>query len=70
MNTFKNCLIALLTGLLVLTLTTQPSIGAGKSKEVKMIEYDNCLKMASVPSIDDAKYFTIKAINQCKMFQP
>jgi hypothetical protein len=44
MKNYKNYLIALLTGLLVLTLTTQPSIGAGKSKEAKTVEYQECLK--------------------------
>ena len=44
MKNIKNYLIALLTGLLVLTLTTQPSIGAGKSKEAKTVEYQECLE--------------------------
>jgi hypothetical protein len=44
MKNYKNYLIALLTGLLVLTLTTQPSIGAGKSKEAKLAEYLVCLQ--------------------------
>ena len=44
MNTFKNFLIALLTGLLVLTLTTQPSIGASKKYDAeKLLEYAACL---------------------------
>jgi hypothetical protein len=41
MNTFKNYLIAILTGLLVLTITAQPSTGASDS--TKLIEYDRCL---------------------------
>ena len=44
MKNYKNYLIAILTGLLVLTLTTQPSIGASSSSTAKAIEYDNCLK--------------------------
>jgi hypothetical protein len=44
MNTFKNYLIALLTGLLVLTITAQPSTGASDS--TKLIEYDRCLAYA------------------------
>ena len=43
MKNLKNYLIALLTGLLVLSLTTQPSQGAGSSKEAKVVEYDNCI---------------------------
>ena len=45
MKDTKNYLIAILAGLLVLTLTTQPSIGAGNSKEAKIVEYDNCLQI-------------------------
>lgn len=73
MNTFKNYLIAILTGLLALTITTQPSIGAGKSKDAKIAEYDTCLK-ASMSGLnttaDIAQFWTIKAINACKVFQP
>ena len=44
MNTFKNILIAVLTGLLVLTFTTQSSNGATKvSPTAKAIQYDNCV---------------------------
>jgi len=43
-NTFKNYLIAILTGLLVLTITTQPSTGASKTYDaVKLAEYTACL---------------------------
>ena len=44
MNNFKNLLIALLTGLLALTLLTQPAQSAGKSKEAKTMEYLFCLQ--------------------------
>ncbi len=47
MNTFKNLLIAILTGLLALTLLTQPAQSAVKPVKtydaVKLIEYDACL---------------------------
>ena len=69
MNTYKNYIIALLTGLLVLTITTQPSIGAGKSKEAKIVEYDSCLKASIIPTHDQA-YYTNQAIKDCKAFQP
>jgi hypothetical protein len=45
MNNFKNLLIAILIGLLGLSLFTLPAQGAGKSKEAKMIEYARCLEL-------------------------
>jgi hypothetical protein len=48
MNNFKNLLIAILTGLLALSLFTQPAQSAaqsaGKSKEAKTMEYLFCLQ--------------------------
>ena len=46
MNTFKNLLIALLTGLLALTLSTQNSNGAPVKTydAVKLAEYSACLE--------------------------
>ena len=45
MNTFKNVLIAILTGLLALTLSTQNSNGAPVKTydAVKLAEYSSCL---------------------------
>ena len=43
MTNYKNYLIAILTGLLVLMITTQPSIGAATSNSAKAIQYDRCL---------------------------
>jgi len=43
MKNYKNYLIALLTGLLVLSLTTHNAIGAGPSKDEKIINYQTCL---------------------------
>jgi hypothetical protein len=75
MKNYKNYLIAILTGLLVLTLTTQPSIGAGKSKEAKSIEYDNCIRYSL--SQLDAKRLGVSeevalqtVITFCKKYQP
>lgn len=45
MKNYKNYLIALLTGLLALSLLTLPAQGAGKSKEAKMIEYARCIEL-------------------------
>jgi hypothetical protein len=44
MKNYRNYLIALLTGLLVLTVTSQPSNGATNNTAAKSIEYDNCIK--------------------------
>jgi len=45
MNTLKNLIIAILTGLLALSLSTQTSNGAtAKTYDaVKLIQYDRCL---------------------------
>lgn len=43
MNIYKNYLIALLTGLLVLTLTTRNATGAGSSKEERIVLYQSCV---------------------------
>jgi hypothetical protein len=44
MNNFKNLLIAILTGLLALTLFTQPAQSAPKTYDaVKLIQYEACL---------------------------
>jgi hypothetical protein len=45
MKNYKNYFIALLTGLLALSLFTIPAQSAGKSKEAKMIEYARCIEL-------------------------
>jgi hypothetical protein len=45
MNNFKNLLIAILTGLLALTLFTQPAQSAGTSTNAKIQEYAHCLAL-------------------------
>ena len=45
MNNFKNLLIATLTGLLALSLFSQPAQSAPKTYDaVKLVEYENCLR--------------------------
>jgi hypothetical protein len=44
MNNFKNILIATLTGLLALSLFTQPAQSAPASTSAKSIEYDWCFR--------------------------
>jgi hypothetical protein len=46
MNNFKNLLIATLTGLLALSLFTQPAQSAS-SANAKSIEYDHCLQIST-----------------------
>jgi adenine-specific DNA glycosylase len=45
MKNFRNYVIALLAGLLVLSLSTQDAVSAGKSKEAKTVEYQSCLNL-------------------------
>lgn len=55
MDTFKNAVIALLAGLLVLTLSTQNSYGApAGGSTAKAIEYDNCIKV-DITGIDPSR---------------
>ena len=55
MNNFKNLLIAILTGLLALTLLTQPAQSATKSyNAVKLVEYDRCLDRINQYHLDGA----------------
>ena len=44
MKNYKNYLIAILSGLLVLSLSTQQAQSASKSKEAKAMEYLVCLQ--------------------------
>ena len=44
MDKIKNYVIALLTGLLVLSLFTQPAQSAGKTIQAKQMEYLMCLQ--------------------------
>jgi hypothetical protein len=61
----KNYIIALLAGALVLTLSTQPSQGAGTSKDAKIVQYSTCLQLAAT------SYVTMDfAIGNCKKYQP
>jgi hypothetical protein len=46
MNNFKNLLIAVLTGLLALSLFTQPAQSAGISKDAKIVQYTICMERA------------------------
>ena len=68
MKNYKNYLIAILAGLLVLSFTTQPSQGAGTSGAAKAIQYDHCLSVldAAMP-----EYFYFDAhLKSCEKYKP
>ena len=67
MNNYKNLLIAVLTGLLGLSLFTQPAQSAptSKSKEAKMIEYARCLELIGSEYLD-----LDRSITGCARFRP
>jgi hypothetical protein len=65
MKDIKNYMIALLAGALVLTLSTQPSQGAGTSKDAKIVQYGVCLELAT------SSYLLLDvSIANCKRYQP
>jgi hypothetical protein len=65
MKDIKNYIIALLAGLIVLTISTQPSQGAGTSKDAKIVQYTTCLQLAAT------SYVTLDiAIGNCKKYKP
>jgi len=68
MKNYKNYLIALLTGLLVLSLSTQQSQGAGKSKEAKTMEYLVCLNAKN--ATDNYGLSIDSAIKECAKYRP
>jgi hypothetical protein len=71
MKTYKNYLIAVLAGLLVLSLTTQPSQGAGSSKEAKVVEYAQCLRDSQSAKIgNDVSAFLGDSISKCSKYKP
>jgi hypothetical protein len=76
MKNYKNYLIALLTGLLVLTLTTQPSIGAGTSSTAKAILYGKCLDVYIQGNIDSdyqqlpSDYLVSDFAAKCAKYKP
>ncbi len=61
MKNYKNYLIAILSGLLVLSLSTQQAQSAGTSKDAKIVQYAHCLNGWSGTEV---------AVAQCKKYQP
>ena len=67
MNNFKNGIIALLTGLLVLTLSTQNSNGATKTYDaVKLAQYSTCLWSYGQNESSGVAW----AIERCSQYKP
>jgi hypothetical protein len=69
MNNFKNLLIALLTGLLALSLFSQPAQSAGISKEAKAIEYAHCLDV-QLKSTPNPQFYIPEMIKTCLKYRP
>jgi hypothetical protein len=72
MNNFKNLLIAVLSGLLVLSLFTLPAQGAGKSKEAKIVEYEFCLNLYAnnYNALTDKNQLLTNWMNACAKYRP
>ena len=78
MKNFKNYLIALLAGLLVLSLATQQS-GAATTKTydaVKLIQYDRCLDFTITEGVPANRFggnvsiFMPQIIAACSLYKP
>jgi len=80
MNNFKNLLIAILTGLLALSLFTQPAQSAAKTYDaLKLVQYEACLNLgihghgdwkillAEYKSVD---FYSTELQNNCKRYKP
>ena len=62
MNNFKNLLIAILTGLLALTLFTQPAQSAPKTYDaLKLVQYSACLQFTNQGKDEDTGRFNMRA---------
>jgi hypothetical protein len=66
MNNFKNLLIAVLMGLLALSLLTQPAQSAPGSNSAKAIEYDWCFRYL----IEGLDRTFAEALTSCKKHRP
>jgi hypothetical protein len=69
MNNYKNLLIAILTGLLALSLFTQPAQSAGPSKEAKAIEYAFCLDVEQ-KARTSPHFYKAEIIKDCARYRP
>lgn len=69
MNNFKNLLIAILTGLLALSLFTQPAQSAGISKEAKIVQYTLCMNLIA-EQYDSYLHMDTLIIPNCAKYRP
>lgn len=70
MKNYRNYLIASLAGLLVLSLSTQPSQGAGSSKEAKIVEYDNCIRLQAAARPSEPWNYYSAIVKDCIKYKP
>ena len=71
MNNYKNLLIAVLTGLLGLSLFTFPAQGAGKSTEAKTVEYQFCLNLyKDNTSVENKPQYLNNWLTACAKYRP
>ena len=70
MNNLKNLVIAILTGLLALSLSTQNSNGAvSTSPSAKAIQYDHCL--SNYEANDSTAFMNMERnIKECAKYKP
>jgi hypothetical protein len=69
MKNYKNYLIGVLAGLLVLSLSTTQAQSAGKSKEARSMEYLACLQ-DYLPSSPGYALSLDLAIKNCAKYRP
>ena len=76
MKNYKNYLIALLTGLLVLSLSTQQAQSAGTSPTAKAILYDKCFDIYIQGNLDSSyqqiasDYLVSDIASYCAKYKP
>jgi hypothetical protein len=73
MKNYKNYLIALLTGLLVLSFSTQQAQSAGTSKEAKIVQYGQCITLELQKQnqiVSKNNVFLEIALTNCEKYKP
>lgn len=71
MNNYKNLLIAILTGLLALSLTLQFPQVLGTSREAKKIQYAMCLEIYRDATANDSeRNYLNDWIQSCTEYRP
>ena len=71
MDKYKNAIIALLTGLLVLSLSTQSSNGAVNTYDaVKLAEYQTCLSQTNIEKWTGNGSTFERFLEECLKYKP